>query len=156
VPIVILARNPLNPGGLVLIEDDVLDALEEFRQLERTSPESGGILLGFRRGPHLHVVEITAPQPDDTQSRTAFHRKSKAHQKIALARWAASGSRLDYVGEWHSHPESNPMPSGVDWREWRAILALRTAPMLFLILGTSGPPWLGVGAATRLERVVTA
>ena len=155
-PTVILTRNPLASDGLVLIEKDVLDALEGFRQRKRDSPESGGILLGFRRGPHLHVVEITAPQPDDKQSRTAFHRKSEAHQKIALARWAASGSRLDYVGEWHSHPESDPMPSRVDWREWRAILAPRTAPMLFLILGISGPPWLGVGADSRLERIATA
>jgi integrative and conjugative element protein (TIGR02256 family) len=156
VSLVILAKNPITHQGMLLVEQNVFDALDGFRQRDVTAPESGGILLGLRRGPHLHVVDMTVPQPGDAQHRTAFHRRSEAHQKIALARWSASAARLDYVGEWHTHPEINPTPSSIDRREWRAILASRAAPMVFLILGTQGGAWLGMGSGTQLLQAAVA
>lgn len=149
----IFAANPLTADGMILIEPKVVAELAEFRQLKLNSPESGGILLGFRRGSHIHVVEFTSPQPGDKQSRTSFDRVSGAHQQIAIDRWAASDSRMDYVGEWHTHPERCPTPSGIDAREWHAIYSSRSMPMLFAILGTQRELWLGVGVGNQLLRV---
>lgn len=152
-PLVILVSNPLVRDGRILIESNVLGALDPFRQRDLSSPEAGGILLGFRRGIHLHVVDLTTPHPDDTRRRTGFHREATEHQRIALARWSVSGGRMDYLGEWHTHPECSPKPSVIDRKEWKVIVAHRTTPMLFLILGTMGQPWLGIGARMQFEPV---
>ena len=60
---------------------------------------------------------------------------------------------MDYLGEWHTHPERAPIPSAIDRNEWKVIAAARTTPMLFLILGTMGLPWLGVGLGKQFEPV---
>ncbi|MGE4069825.1 MAG: Mov34/MPN/PAD-1 family protein [Lysobacterales bacterium] len=152
-PSVILASNPLVRNGKILVESGVLSALEPFRQYESSSPEAGGILLGFRRGIHLHVVDLTTPQSCDTRSRMRFHRETEGHQQIALAHWSASGGYMDYLGEWHTHPERRPTPSMIDRKEWKAIIINRTTPMLFLVLGTEGLPWLEIGACAQLKPV---
>lgn len=138
-----IASNPFGQGR-VLIEDDVVSALDQFRQRVLGDPEAGGLLLGFRRGPHLHVTEFTPPYPTDRRTRTSFKRACEGHAEAALRRWRATDEHLDYVGEWHSHPEEHASPSAVDLREWRTLLRERHTPLVFLILGLSAD-WLGVG-----------
>jgi integrative and conjugative element protein (TIGR02256 family) len=137
--------------GFVLIEDRVLQAFARHRQLDQGAPESGGILLGYRRGPHLHVTEATAPLASDQASRTRFFRSAGPHQKAALARWRESGGSMDYLGEWHTHPECHPSPSTIDTRGWERICSTRKAPMLFVIAGTHDHVWVGLGTATGLR-----
>ncbi len=128
----------------LLVEPDVLARLAVYRQMKPNAREAGGILLGFRRGEHLHVSEATEPQAVDIRSRFGFHRRAKHHQAIALERWAATGRKMDYLGEWHTHPEHQPVPSGIDVRHWREICQTRTVPMVFIILGMSDV-WVGIG-----------
>jgi integrative and conjugative element protein (TIGR02256 family) len=141
----VLYRNPFDPdkSGL-LIEDSVLLTLSGFRQTRPHAAEAGGILLGYRRDVHLHIVIATPPGPSDTWSRFRFRRDDESHARIALAAWSNSGETIDYLGEWHTHPESDPRPSTLDLAEWRKICARRKEPMLFLIQGT-GRQWVGVG-----------
>lgn len=140
-----LRSNPLtSPKALVLIEPDLMAKFETFRQLTQRAPEAGGILLGYRRGEHLHVTEATFPHAEDRQGRYSFHRHARHHQRRALTRWAATNHTMDYLGEWHTHPEEIPSPSTVDVRNWREITAGRGVPMLFLICGMSSY-WLGAG-----------
>ncbi|MBR4322591.1 MAG: Mov34/MPN/PAD-1 family protein [Treponema sp.] len=40
------------------------------------------------------------------------------------------------MGEWHTHPESNPIPSPLDKKEWQQIKKHNTEPLIFCILGT--------------------
>lgn len=128
----------------VLIEPDVLTRLEAYRQIRIDAPESGGIFLGYRRGEHLHVVDLTEPHAPDRRLRFGFHRHADYHQKMAILKWEKSGCAMDYIGEWHTHPELNPTPSAVDIRNWRAITLDRPNPMVFLIVGIR-TVWLGVG-----------
>lgn len=51
---------------------------------------------------------------------------------------------MDYLGEWHTHPEINPSPSGMDISEWTKITSRQPRPMVFMILGISGEIWLGI------------
>lgn len=46
---------------MVLVEEKLFDEQSRFRQLEASSPEAGGILMGYRRGNHTHVTEATLP-----------------------------------------------------------------------------------------------
>lgn len=147
----IVVRNLLTHSGLIVIEQQPLDVMCSFRQHEPHDPEAGGILLGFRRSDHLHVVDLTVPHAEDSRSRVSFFRSEKAHQRIAMERWRLSGGKLDYIGEWHTHPEKTPTPSSIDLREWRKI-AGRSVPMLFLILGNVGDPWISTGLGGKLAR----
>jgi len=137
--------NPTNDRGKILIEPHVIDLVRGYSQNHHDSFESGGILLGYRRDDHLHIVDATIPQLGDKCMRFRFFRRDANHQKIALKRWKLSGNTMDYIGEWHTHPESMPTPSSLDMSEWKKIYGTRQAGMVFLIVGWTGSIWLGVG-----------
>lgn len=105
--------------------------------------ERGGILLGTRRGAHFYVIDATLPMAGDQASRFSFRRGRAGHSEIARKRWLQSRHVVDWLGEWHSHPEAIPRPSGIDLASWDQITDRRRAPMLFLILGYYGW-WMGV------------
>lgn len=140
-----LLENPqFGPTAGILIEDEVLQRVAPFRQLKANDPEAGGIFLGYRRGNYIHVVNATAPGPGDTRSRYAFIRHDPVHQAMATRGWLDSNGCLDYLGDWHTHPEPYPNPSSLDVREWRKLCRLHDEAMLFAILGTRDW-WFGVG-----------
>lgn len=146
----LILRRP-DDDGFVLIEERVLQVLGRQRQLHQGAPEAGGILLGYRRGSHLHVTEASAPVAPDHASRTRFFRSAAPHQQAALMRWRESGGTMDYLGEWHTHPEHSPSPSTIDMVGWQRICSKRKTPMLFVIAGTQDRLWIGVGTTTGLR-----
>jgi integrative and conjugative element protein (TIGR02256 family) len=110
--------------------------------------ERGGILLGFRRGSHLHINEATFPMRWDRGTMFSFRRSAIGHREIAIKRWRQSNRTIDWVGEWHSHPEESPAPSSIDIRSWKEITQDRAAPMAFMIIGWKRG-WLGLCVPTR-------
>lgn len=126
--------------------------MDQFWQDDGVKPESGGILLGYRRCNHLHVTMVTVPQPSDRRQRFLFRRSKGTHQDIALHQWHASGQTIDYLGEWHTHPESQPSPSRLDYTEWAKICARVQKPMLFMIVGWTGELWLGCSSRKRVQK----
>ena len=150
-----LTPLPFPPSGaMLLIEPQVLERLAAFKQLEKSAPEAGGILMGYRRGPHTHVTEATVPTTRDVQRRFGFFRHATHHQRVALRRWKESGETLDYVGEWHTHPEDDPSPSSIDLKHWRDIAQVSSRPMVFLIVGRWSN-WCGVGLMSSLAHVAS-
>lgn len=147
----LIYTNPFRRGAFVLVEPSVLDSVLAQRQQGPMDPEAGGILLGMRRGEHIHVTQLTSPGPEDRRSRTAFHRARKSHQEHALRQWRESGGLMDYLGEWHTHPEIEPNPSATDLREWRTLLRNYEAALVFLIGGTDQQFWLGLGNGARVQ-----
>ena len=125
-------------GGLVLFDATVVRALQRWRQIGAAS-EAGGILLGYRRDPHLHVVAVTEPGKSDRRHRYAFLRRDGAHQAAALALWTRTQATGYYLGEWHTHAEAVPTPSPLDQREWAKLMqGAVEADLLFLIVGRDG------------------
>lgn len=149
-------NNPISSQGKILIEDDVLNYILGHKQDIGGLPEAGGILLGYRRGSHMHVTSATSPQPGDRQSRFRFRRCDPAHQGLALQQWKASGNMVDYLGEWHTHPVSDPTPSSLDFAEWKKIYGRKNRNMLFLIAGSDNSLWLGVGMSKNFMRATVA
>ncbi|RQH00136.1 Mov34/MPN/PAD-1 family protein [Paraburkholderia dinghuensis] len=147
----LILRHPFCEDARILIEPVVLTTLARFRQTSFSAPESGGILMGYRRGGHLHVTKMTTPQAGDTQHRYGFLRQAPCHQKIALEQWKAQRETMDYVGEWHTHPEPSPTPSSIDTSAWRKICAMKREPMVFVIAGTHNLLWVGVGHGGALR-----
>jgi integrative and conjugative element protein (TIGR02256 family) len=142
--------NPLRMNGKVLIEGGVLDLIFGFQQQRSSTPEAGGILLGYRRGNHIHVAKATTPQPGDLRMRNRFDRSNQFHQETAMKLWKESGGIVDYIGEWHTHPEVSPLPSTIDLSEWNKIHRARHLPMIFIVIGKCDNLWVGAGNENRL------
>ena len=146
-----IGNNPFSPG-LVLLEDRVAERTSVYRQDSVEACEGGGILLGFRKDPHLHVTHVTEPFSTDRRTRISFRRESHGHAHAALRHWQSSGHTGDYLGEWHTHPELSPSPSRKDLREWQVLLRDQGRPLLFLIVGIR-TSWLGLGNGRTIEQI---
>ncbi len=106
-------------------------------QVNDSDCEAGGLLLGSVRGTHMLVEQATIPTAWDRRFRCLFERMPFGHEAIALTRWAASHGTIRYLGEWHTHPEDHPNPSGLDRSEWNRLSANRLdkRAMLAVIIG---------------------
>jgi len=121
---------------LVYFAPPVLEVFERYIQGENDA-EAGGILLGHVRGMHLEILEATEPAPTDRRFKYFFERMIAGHQAISERRWRDSNGLIRYVGEWHTHPEDSPTPSGLDISEWQMLAGSRRdgRPMLAAIVG---------------------
>lgn len=148
-----LSSMPLGPdGAMLLVESNLLRRLEEFRQVKATTPEFGGILMGYRRGVHTHITEATFPVQEDVRRRFGFVRRAEYHTRMAVRRWNETDETLDYVGEWHTHPEDHPSPSSIDLVHWRKIVRTSPRQMVFLIVGRVSY-WLGTVSENDVAHV---
>jgi integrative and conjugative element protein (TIGR02256 family) len=122
---------------LLSLADPVLTVFQEHIQHMPTDKEAGGLLLGTVHGSNLALTEATAPTSRDRRLRYLFERLPFGHRAIAAARWRSSGGTVRYLGEWHTHPEDFPTPSGIDRTEWAELSRKRTdgRPLLAIIVG---------------------
>ncbi len=139
--------------GLILIEEGVVDTLNRCCQHDQQK-EAGGIFLGYRRPPHLHITACTTPFPMDKRSRFNFFRRDPRHPYAARRLWLQSHGHIYYLGDWHTHPAEIPRPSRLDQREWRKLIKSSLGPkLLFVIIGRK--QWYVQYDDTPLEMVHT-
>lgn len=138
----------------ILVEGAALQTMDRYRQDRDNKAEAGGILLGYRKGTNLHVVQATVPQPTDRRKRFRFDRLAHRHQQIALEQWSISGGTIDYIGDWHTHPEIDPTPSNLDIKEWAKVTNRLTKPMVFMIVGITGRIWFGLSVDQHLIKCI--
>lgn len=131
---VILTAEQLH-SQYILLESRVLDIICGYRQDSREKKEAGGTLMGYRSGQHLHVFNATTPMPLDKRSRLGFERLDPGHQRAVTKGWEESQGRIDYLGDWHTHPQINPSPSSTDYCEWKKLGLILNKPLLFVIVG---------------------
>jgi integrative and conjugative element protein (TIGR02256 family) len=122
----------------VLVLSAVIEHFEARRLECAGSPESGGILIGSYRGPHLEVSGFTVPGPRDIREGYRFVKQDAVHQRAATAAWEVSGKKETYLGEWHTHPVGAPAPSGLDKSTWRDIASESGRAMIFAIIAPTG------------------
>jgi integrative and conjugative element protein (TIGR02256 family) len=127
-------------SGRLKFSAHVLEEMLQFKQNKPHLSEAGGILLGryLLEGDDIVVDQITLPTTRDRRSRYRFYRHHKAHQDIIDRVWHASAGTCTYLGEWHTHPEAQPIPSPVDWNNWRRKLQgdQYADCLFFVIIGT--------------------
>lgn len=129
-------------GGVLEIGPEALATLGRFRQLGKSDPEAGGVLLGrlLVDGDSVVTDEVTTPSKEDTRTRFRFFRRRRCAQRRVDRAWEESSHTRNYLGEWHTHPEDHPAPSHHDRRNWQRILkAVRVEQrfLFFLIVGRS-------------------
>lgn len=126
------------PYGQLGLAPKVLSHLSNWRQFKRRSKEAGGVLLGTHKGSDVLIVGFTTPTKSDKRSRYGFSRSNSAHSSLIEAAFKASTGRVDYVGEWHTHPENHPFPSNQDLKMMASQfgnLNLNPHPLVSIIVG---------------------
>ncbi|MBR7797894.1 hypothetical protein GT022_17835 [Agaribacter marinus] len=141
------------------INDDVLDRLRVYRQLESTDTEAGGVLMGrFLEGSGDIIIDlITEPTEKDTRERCFFRKYLETHQEIVDKVWEESDGTFNYVGEWHTHPEKHPSPSSHDRKEWKKVLRktqCESSFLFFIIIGTESiAAWVGNRESEKINKL---
>lgn len=138
-------------GLFVMFAPNVLVTICAYLDQSERSTEAGGILIGSYRGPHIEITSCTTPLPKDARRPLLFDRCDPGHQAAALKAWKESSKTLTFVGEWHTHPEPHPSPSGRDAATWRGIMKRVPDPLVFLIGGWD-TFWCGIGQTGKLSR----
>lgn len=112
-----------SPNTAIYIEKNILLEISNYQKQGQFELESGGIIVGYYDAVEsaLKITDITWPQKDDIRGRYRFIRKEAGHQELMDKLWEQSGYRKSYLGEWHTHNQSRPTPSFVDYNNWKNI-----------------------------------
>lgn len=98
-------------GSHLILTEPVLAHLAAHRQRRFWQSEAGGQLFARLDGPDVVIVEATGPRPGDRRGRS-FYRPDKAAEQLEIDLRFQDG--LHFVGDWHTHPQAYPEPSGSD------------------------------------------
>lgn len=130
----------VTPRQRLIIVEHALKQMQAFAQHRWWDREAGGVMMGRHLLDLNDVVvdEVSTPQDTDRRSRFSFFR-SRKHEQVARQRWLKEHSTSAYLGLWHTHPERDPTPSGVDRNDWQKAVAGDTYEgdrLFFPIVGT--------------------
>lgn len=112
--------------------------------------ETGGILLGHHSLATVTVHHAGTPGPAAVRTPTYFLRDWAHAQALADQAFAADGSA--WVGEWHTHPTSRPIPSTRDAATYQQLLEdpeLGFHRVIAVILTRRDAHWVGAAWTAR-------
>lgn len=123
--------------------------LEKVRALReaKVPRETGGVLIGSfdMERKVVYVVDTLASPPDSEEQPTVYIRGSQGLREEVECVSKASGTWLEYVGEWHSHPPGVPPSCSADDRklfQWlRETMGVDGHPPLMLIVADREHRW---------------
>lgn len=127
------------PNGKVAdILVPVLDEIHRWIQDEPNKPESGGYIVGYQHDNtgNISLEAVSHPYEMDYRNRIHFEMRDSRH-KAFLRR--QSRHKSYYMGVWHTHPQTNPIPSLEDMEDWTETLKVDITGsryVFFIIAGT--------------------
>lgn len=124
------------PGEAWLLElaPAVLRHLGAHKQQRRLSCEAGGQLFARLDGSgRVRVVEATGPRRSDRRSIFGFEPDRRAERHEIAMRYEQG---LHFVGDWHTHPQRIPAPSGRDERSMQEMVlqSAHDLPGFFMVI----------------------
>lgn len=135
--------------GFIIVNEAELKKIRRFRQFAGQN-ESGGTLVGtiYSRKhltslceiQHVEITGFSLPNNDDIRSRFSFIRRGKHHLEFIKKSRVEGSGFVDYLGEWHTHPEEHPTPSSTDLLSWKKDFNNQMA--IVIIVGTVSE-WVG-------------
>jgi integrative and conjugative element protein (TIGR02256 family) len=132
----------------------ILDEAEDKWPLE-----TGGMLLGYRgdNGDDIVITEVTGPGPKSRHRRYAFTPDGRWQQRQLDRIYAESGRVTGFLGDWHSHPDARPRPSGRDLKTARKVSrrkSSRASHPTTLIIGSDENNELAVATFVLVDDVL--
>lgn len=130
----------VTPKTRLIIVEHAIKQMQAFAQHRWEDREAGGVLMGRHLLDSHDVVidEVSTPQDTDRRGRYNFFR-SRKHEQVSRQRWRQEQNTSAYLGLWHTHPERDPSPSGVDRNDWQQAIVSDTYEgerLYFPIIGT--------------------
>lgn len=129
----------------LVIENPVLAHFRKFVQRRICQPESGGQLFGTFEEDTITIRVATGPYKEDKRTRYRFTPDRKREHKDIDAQFDLG---LQFIGNWHTHPEQVPTPSYTDLSNTRERFLRSDHELLaftMVIVGTAAlPRGLGV------------
>jgi integrative and conjugative element protein (TIGR02256 family) len=133
----------------LMLSTEVLKILDSYIQRKLNNPESGGIILGKITAENIQVQRLSVPTELDKCSRTNFERHRLSAQIVINYEHANSYGQVTYLGEWHTHPEDHPSPSGTDIKMIKQQFSQNKIHTEFLILLIQGRKSLFAGLINK-------
>jgi integrative and conjugative element protein (TIGR02256 family) len=127
-------------GQTVLLIDTVVQHLYKHRQYNLRRVAGGGQLFAAFQEQTITVVCATGPRRSDRRLRTSYLPNRQAERR-EINRLFRKG--LHYIGDWHTHPESCPVPSRIDLDNFAETVRLsryHLGGFVMIVVGTSAPP----------------
>ena len=141
----------------VVLEGRVSRRIQKHAQKSERAHEAGGQLFGSITPDEVRVSAVTGPYPGDERSRFAY-RSDPAAAQNAIEQQAKKGHL--YLGEWHTHAEDHPRPSGDDVAVMLALQRLSqlnaSATLLLIVGRTDGAAGLSLSSFGRGGRLTWA
>jgi len=127
-------------GPLVVLSDSAIASMVRHRQLSDKDREAGGQLFAKFEGGNTIIVDATEPKPLDRSGRYGFVPNLLLQRQEIKALYKKG---KHFVGDWHTHPQPIPSPSGDDI--WSMVDCFRKSrhelkAFLMIIVGTADPP----------------
>ncbi|MEV7886917.1 Mov34/MPN/PAD-1 family protein [Streptomyces sp. NPDC002817] len=116
--------------------------------------ETGGILLGHHIESTVTIHHAGTPGPSAVRTPSFFLRDLAHAQTLAEEAFATDGSL--WVGEWHTHPTSRPIPSTRDVGTYQQLVddpELGFHSFISVIFSLSQRRWTGAAWACRHDRI---
>lgn len=104
-------REP-NSGVEVFVSDVLLAAMQKHVGAHYPK-EFGGILSGIIHDNRYFILDIVMPKKY-ASSRVEFTRYPEGINEYLKTEFEASGGNVEYLGEWHSHPDGSTQFSAHD------------------------------------------
>ncbi len=140
----------------VRIGAQALATFDSHRQRRFFQREAGGQLFAQVRDNNWEIATATGPRSRDRRGRFSFWPHRASEQEEIFEHHALG---LDYVGDWHTHPEDTPTPSPDDLTSIAEVVRRSTHHLpgfLLMIVGRTPYPeglWASFHSidGTRLE-----
>lgn len=129
----------------VIIPEDIICELNRY--YIGNEKEVGGILLGRFAGGIIYEVTEMVCINSLHSTRIHYRRDEKKAQSIINKRWRETDGEINYLGEWHTHPNMFATPSTTDMESLSAIMDKvgNVLPVvMLLILGANNKTSLNV------------
>lgn len=126
--------------GIVIFHSEALRTFVRFQQTRKAKREAGGQLFAALAPGRIDVLLATGPTSSAERGRYFFHPNRKEEQREITA---AFRKQLHFVGDWHTHPEREPTPSGPDIAKAREIFDRSKHELngiLLVVVGTQKLP----------------
>lgn len=131
----------------VELSADALSTMLSHRQHGFFSKEAGGQMFATRSLNFWRIEAVTGPRSKDRRGHSFFHPDRTAEQE-EIYRFYDRG--LEFVGDWHTHPEKIPRPSRDDMKSVGNVVreSVHDLPgVIMCIVGQKDPPdgvWLSL------------
>jgi len=146
-----IRMTEIKTSGWILYIDELLLSRIFTARDKRLPNETGGVLIGSfdMQRKIAYIVDMLPSPPDSKEWPTVYIRGCQGLTQRMKEIEEATLGRLEYVGEWHSHPGNSCSPSGDDKKAFALLTDMRRAdgvPAIMIIAGDCGNYAIYIGA----------